>query len=131
MFSYGQTKYLGALWISDLARKHPEFKFVTVSPGGTQGTEVARDMPAIMRFINDKIAMPFIMPMLGLCHSLEKGAKRLVDGAYDTSLQNGHFYASAEKTLTGPLVDQSEISSDFSNPSYQNIANEAIHRFIS
>jgi NAD(P)-dependent dehydrogenase (short-subunit alcohol dehydrogenase family) len=131
MSSYGQIKYLGALWISDLARKHPELKFVTVSPGGTRGTEVAKDMPAIMKFINDKIAMPFIMPMLGLSHSLEKGAKRLVDGAYETSLQNGHFYASAENTLTGPLVDQSEICSDFSNLNYQNIANEAIHRFIS
>ena len=131
MFSYGQIKYLGALWMSDLARKHPELKFVTVSPGATQGTEVAKDMPAIMRFVNDKVAMPFIMPLLGLSHSLQKGAKRLIDGAYEPSLENGHFYASAENTLTGPLVDQSEISSDFSNVNYQAKAAEAIHRFLS
>jgi NAD(P)-dependent dehydrogenase (short-subunit alcohol dehydrogenase family) len=131
MTSYAQVKYLGALWMSDLAHQHAELKFVTVSPGATQGTDVAKDMPAILRFINDKVAMPLIMPLLGLSHSLQKGAKRLIDGAYEPSLKSGHFYASAENTLTGPLVDQSEISSDFSNASYQAKATEAIHRFLS
>ena len=37
---------------------------------------------------------------------------------------------SAAGKLKGPMVDQSEILPDFANSSYQDHANEAIHRFI-
>ena len=40
------------------------------------------------------------------------------------------FYASAANTITGPLVDQADIFSDLANLSFQDHANEAIHRFI-
>ena len=40
------------------------------------------------------------------------------------------FYASAANTITGPLVDQADIFPDLANPSFQDHANEAIHRFI-
>ena len=40
------------------------------------------------------------------------------------------FYASAANTITGPLVDQADIFSDLGNLSFQDHANEAIHRFI-
>jgi hypothetical protein len=40
------------------------------------------------------------------------------------------FYASAANKLTGPLVDQADIFPDLANPSFQDNANEAIHRFI-
>ena len=130
-YSYGQVKYLGALWMSDLARKHPELRFITVSPGATRGTNLSKDLPRVLRFINDYIAMPILLRLFGLSHSLETGARRLVDGAYDSSFENGHFYASAEGTLSGPLVDQSAICSDFGDPVYQEKANEAIHRFLS
>ena len=40
------------------------------------------------------------------------------------------FYASAANTLKGPLVDQADIFPDLANPSFQDHANEAIHRFI-
>lgn len=129
-YSYGQVKYLGALWMSDLARKHPELRLITVSPGATRGTNVSKDLPAVLRFINDYIAMPILLRLFGLSHGLETGARRLVDGAYDSWLENGHFYASAENTLSGPLVDQSTICSDFGDPVYQEKANEAIHRFL-
>ena len=46
---YGQVKYLGALWMSDLARRHPDLRLLTVSPGNTAGTDVFRDMPPIVR----------------------------------------------------------------------------------
>jgi hypothetical protein len=52
-------------------------------------------------------------------HSLEAGAKRIVDGLSDSSLQGGNFYASSEKVLTEPLVDQSHIFANFGDPTYR------------
>ena len=40
------------------------------------------------------------------------------------------FYASAANTLKGPLVDQADIFPDLANSTFQDHANEAIHRFI-
>jgi hypothetical protein len=40
------------------------------------------------------------------------------------------FYASAANKLKGPLVDQTDIFPDLANPSFQDHANEAIHRFV-
>jgi hypothetical protein len=70
------------------------------------------------------------MPTLGLAHKLDVGAKRLLDGVTDPALSSGVFYASAANTLKGPLVDQTGTFPDFSNLSFQDHANEAIHRFI-
>ena len=70
------------------------------------------------------------MPHLGIAHSLDVGSKRLVDGVTDPTLSSGVFYASAANTITGPLVDQADIFPDLANPSFQDHANEAIHRFI-
>ncbi len=70
------------------------------------------------------------MPTLGISHKLEDGAKRLVDGVTDPNLSSGVFYASAANKLKGPLVDQADIFPDLANPTFQDHANEAIHRFI-
>jgi len=70
------------------------------------------------------------MPNLGISHELEVGSKRLVDGVTDPKLSSGVFYASAAGKLKGPLVDQASIFPDLANPSFQDHANEAIHRFI-
>jgi hypothetical protein len=40
------------------------------------------------------------------------------------------FYASGANTLTGPLFDQADFLPALANPSFQDNANEAIHRFI-
>ncbi|HEX2744256.1 MAG TPA: hypothetical protein VHN16_07625 [Streptosporangiaceae bacterium] len=70
------------------------------------------------------------MPALGLSHSLETGAGRLVDGITDPALRSGVFYASAASTVTGPVADQADIFPDLRSPSFQDHANQAIHRFI-
>jgi len=74
--------------------------------------------------------MPILMPLMGLSHSLEKGAKRFVEGINNKKFESGIFYASKENVLTGDVIDQSIIFSDLKNISYQDNANEAIHRFI-
>ena len=124
--AFGQAKYIGALWMAYMARQHPDRRFITVSPGNTTGTQAPRDLPLPMR-----VAAKYVMPALGLAHKLDVGAKRLVDGVTDTTLSSGTFYASAANSLTGPMVDQSELLPDLTNPAFQDHANEAIHRYIS
>jgi len=124
--AFAQAKYIGALWMAYLARQHPDRRFVTVSPGNTTGTQAASDLPLPMR-----IAAKYVMPTLGLSHKLDVGAKRLVDGVTDPTLSSGVFYASAANKLTGPMVNQADFLPNLANPSFQDHANEAIHRFIS
>ncbi|WP_155206895.1 SDR family NAD(P)-dependent oxidoreductase [Xanthovirga aplysinae] len=127
---YGWVKYGGTLWISHMARKHPHIKFISMSPGGTRGTEGMTDLPFLKRILFKYIGMPIFMPLMGLSHKLSKGAQRFVDGISNEALNSGVFYASKENVLTGPVVDQSTIWQDLKNESYQDNANEAIHRFI-
>ena len=123
--AFGQAKYIGALWMGYLARTHPDRRFLTVSPGNTTGTQAASGLPLPMR-----VAAKYVMPTLGLAHKLDVGAKRLVDGVTDPTLSSGAFYASAANKLNGQMVDQAEFVPGVANPSFQDNANEAIHRFI-
>ena len=124
--AFGQVKYIGALWMAYLARQHPDHRFITVSPGGTTGTQAANDMALPLR-----MAAKYVMPALGITHKLDVGARRLVDGVTDPTLTSGMFYASPANKVSGPLVNQADIFPDLANPSFQDHANEAIHRFIS
>ena len=123
--AFGQVKYIGALWMAYLARQYPDRRFITVSPGNTTGTQAADGLALPLR-----VAAKYVMPHLGISHKLDVGARRLVDGVTDPALSSGVFYASAANTMTGPLVDQADIFPDLANPSFQDHANEAIHRFI-
>jgi NAD(P)-dependent dehydrogenase (short-subunit alcohol dehydrogenase family) len=123
--AYGQAKLLGILWMASLARQYLDRKFVSVSPGNTTGTEAPDDLALPFR-----IAAKYVMPHLGISHNLDVGAKRLVDGVTDPTLSSGVFYASAAKKMKGPLVNQTDIFPDLADPSFQDNANEAIHRFI-
>ena len=123
--AFGQVKYIGALWMAYLARQYPDRRFITVSPGNTTGTQAADGLALPLR-----IAAKYVMPHLGISHKLDVGARRLVDGVTDPTLSSGVFYASAANTMTGPLVDQADIFPDLANPSFQDHANQAIHRFI-
>ncbi len=128
--AYGQVKYLAALWMAATARRYPNLQLLTVSPGSTRGSEVARDAPLPLRLLLKYVLMPMVFPLFGLVHDLEVGAKRLIDGLLDPALKSGRFYASKADTLSGPMVDQSESFPDLANPLYQDHANEAVHRFI-
>ena len=128
--AYGQVKYLGALWMSALARRHPDLRLLTVSPGNTAGTDALRDMGPLTRAVMNHFLLPYVLPALGRGHQLETGARRLVAGVTDDRLRSGVFYASAANKVTGPLVDQSEIVADFKEPVIQQHAYEAIHRFV-
>ena len=122
---YGQVKLIGILWMAHLARQYPDRRFVSVSPGNTTGTQAPDDLAWPFR-----MAAKRVMPHLGISHTLDVGAKRLVDGVTDPKLASGKFYASPAKRLKGAVVDQTDIFPDLADPVFQDHANEAIHRFI-
>lgn len=129
--TYSMTKYLGTLWMSAMARKHPNLRCVTVSPGQTHGTNLYEDSSPFLKFVMTKIANP-IQALLGASHSVEVGAKRYVDVLMDEkseAYKNGACYASA-KGAAGPMSDQTSFTEDFQNEEFQDHANEALHRFI-
>jgi NAD(P)-dependent dehydrogenase (short-subunit alcohol dehydrogenase family) len=130
MQAYGYVKYTAALWMSSEARKNPNIRFITMSPGFTSGTAVMNDLPPSKRFMFKYIMLPIVAPLKGMVHKLEKGAKRFVDGINNESLISGVFYASKAKKLVGPVIDQSSIFPDLNNATYQDNASAAIHRFI-
>jgi len=109
--------------------KYPGVRLITVSPGSTDGTVVMNDLPEIMKFMFNKIGKR-IMPMFGLLHKLEFGAKRYVDGINDAQFEGGHFYASEKPILTGSIVDHGTIFTDIDNQKIQDNAFQAIHQFI-
>ena len=128
--AYGQVKLVGALWLASVARRHPELRFITMSPGNTSGTDVARDLPPPVRLLMRYLLVPVVMPLLGIVQSVEKGAARLVEALDDPDLKSGAFYASRADALTGPVVDQSTIMPEIAQPAFQDNASEAVHRFL-
>jgi NAD(P)-dependent dehydrogenase (short-subunit alcohol dehydrogenase family) len=131
MVAFGQVKYLGAMWMSSVARKNPELRFIAVSPGNTSGTDASNHLPLPLKLLIQYIMYPVVFPLFGMVHDLETGAGRIVSVATDTSFKSGRFYASPAGKLTGPLVDQSTIRPEMNNETYQENANRAVHQFIS
>ncbi len=128
--AYGQVKLVAALWLASVARRHPDLRFITMSPGNTSGTDVGRDLPAPLRLLMRHLLMPVVMPMLGIVQPVEKGAARLVRALDDPELKSGVFYASRADALTGPVVDQSTILPELARADYQDNAYAAIQRFM-
>ncbi|MDW5595175.1 SDR family NAD(P)-dependent oxidoreductase [Conexibacter stalactiti] len=128
--AYAQAKYVGALWIGAMARRHPHLRFATVSPGGTAGTRIGQDMPALQRLVFERVVMGPVGARLGLAHPLSVGTARLTTAVLDPSFDGGRFYGSGARSLTGPLVDQATIFGDLAVVAFQDSADAAIHRFL-
>lgn len=129
--AYAYVKYAETMWALSMARRYPRLKVVAVSPGNTKGTQAAESLPPPMRFMLNYVMMPIIFPLMGdMVHTLDVGAKRFVDALSEDRYKSGVFYASKEGKLSGEMVDQSTFFTDLNNTSFQDNANEAIHRFI-
>src|SRR6201989_536223 len=129
--AYGYVKYAATMWMLSMARKYPDLKFVVMSPGNTKGTLAPDSLPPAMKFMLKYLMMPVVFPLIGgMVHSLDVGAKRFVDGISDDRYKSGVFYASKEGKLSGDVVDQSTFFTPLRNTTFQDNANEAIHRFI-
>ncbi|MGF1733432.1 SDR family NAD(P)-dependent oxidoreductase [Photobacterium kasasachensis] len=125
---YGTIKLTGALWMASMSRQHPHLRFVTMSPGGTTGTNGMSDLPFLKKLFFKYVGGLF-MPMLGMMHSVDKGAKRYLDGLFDPRFESGHFYASQAGSPTGPVVDQLTIEPSLGNITAQDNARLAIQQF--
>jgi len=124
---YGPIKYMAALWMSSIARLHPDIRFVTMSPGGTKGTDALSALPLGKRVMFKLMFQ--VMSLLGKVHKVEVGAKRFVDGLMDESFKTGVFYGS-KSGITGPLVDQGTLFAPLNNKLFQDNAYQAIQKFI-
>ena len=127
---YGYVKYAATLWMSSMARKHKGIRFISMSPGATQGTAVMNDLKGIQKIMFKYIGMPVLMPLLGMVHKLEKGASRYVKAINDETLKSGAFYASGANKLVGPVTEQGPFMESLYNEVFQDNANQAIHKFI-
>ncbi|MEO0602043.1 MAG: short-chain dehydrogenase, partial [Myxococcota bacterium] len=116
-------------WISAMARRYPDIRFVSVSPGATTGTNAADQVGAFQRFLFTKVFFP-LFTLLGRAHGLEVGAKRYVDVLTDATYESGRFYASAWPSTSGKLVDQASIWDDLANETYQDNAHASLRRFL-
>ena len=129
MDAYAASKYAGALWIGSMARRHPSIRFVTMCPGGTNGTNGSDSMQGFQRIFVKYIGKP-LMVAFGMMHNVETGAARYINALTDENYKSGVFYASAAGEMIGDVVDQTIILSDFANEDFQDNAYEAIHRFL-
>lgn len=124
---YGSVKLIGALWMSAMAKQYSGVRFVTMSPGGTKGTNALNSLPVGKKLMFK--AMLSVMSWLGKVHTVEVGAKRFVDALTDHRYETGVFYGS-EKGISGKLSDQSMHFSELSNVKYQQNAYQAIQQFL-
>jgi len=85
--AYAQVKYIGALWMGAMARAQPELRFVTVSPGGTRGTGISREMNPILRFVFDRVMMGVVAK--NITHTVGTGAARLTAARRLRSSESG------------------------------------------
>ena len=126
---YGTIKLTGALWMASMSRQYPHLRFVTMSPGGTTGTNGMDDLPFLKKLFF-KYVGGLLMPMFGMMHSVETGARRYVDGLLNPRFESGRFYASHSGSPTGPVVDQVTIDASLGNVNAQNNAYRAIHQLV-
>lgn len=127
MQTYSYAKLVATLWMGAMARQHPYIRFVTMSPGGTAGTAGFDDLPLVKRIIFKHVG-GVLMPLFGMMHSVEAGAKRYLDGLLNPEFKTGHFYASKAGYPTGPVVDQASIDATLSDITTQDNANQALRQ---
>lgn len=130
LHAYAYVKFLGAAWMAAVARRHPDLRFLTMSPGNTAGTSALNDSGFLARTLGARVVFPYVAPMFGLAHSLSTGAQRMVDAIGNPTLATGTFYASHAKTLTGPVIDQADIYPALGNRVFQDRALHAIEQFL-
>lgn len=126
--SYGPIKYMGAMWMAAMARRYADIRFVTMSPGGTKGTNALNSLPFFKKLMFQSMLQ--LMSLFGKVHTADVGAKRFVDALTDTSYQSGKFYGS-QKGISGPIIDQASLFSPLNNQAFQDNAYQAIQRFVS
>ncbi len=130
MKGYQLVKYIATLYMSSLARKYPDYKFISMSPGAVPGTSIADNSPIMFKIMWNKI-YPIMIALFGVGHKIDKGAERFLDAITNDRYRSGRFYASKESKFTGEIVDQFQILPALANVDSQDNAYKAVHKFLS
>ncbi|KNC75948.1 hypothetical protein SARC_11534, partial [Sphaeroforma arctica JP610] len=128
--AYAYTKAIAALYMSSLARKHPECHIVTDSPGMTSGTNIGNLNP-VVKFVAQSMVMPQLK-LVGYSHPVDKGALGYTNALYNRGSANvasGTFLASKKNKLSGPVVE-STFAPQFGDQKLQDDALDAVHDLI-
>ncbi|KNC75950.1 hypothetical protein SARC_11536 [Sphaeroforma arctica JP610] len=129
--AYAYTKAIAALYISSLARKHPELHIVTASPGMTSGTNLGSLHPTL-KVVAQNVFLP-LLRLFGYSHPVDEGALRYINALFkrgNANVASGTFLASKQHQTTGLVEDQSTFALQFGDKKLQDDAFDAVHEVI-
>lgn len=133
MNTYGNSKLIGGLWLSTLAKENPNIYFCSISPGGCADTNVYKDCPPPMSFLMNLKATKWLTEGMGLCHPVEGAAKRYVKAVCDEkfmenfpsgSVVGGPYWRICRSD--GALFDQSAFSGYYMDEELQKEASRVV-----
>ena len=87
---------MGALWMSAMARRHPDVRFITMSPGSNH-REQKGSIPYHLLGSTLMKGMMRVMLMLGKVHNVEVGAKRYLEGLFNHSYTEAEAFTPVKK----------------------------------
>jgi len=100
---YATAKVMTVWWAAVLSSKLPKGMTVNaISPGNIATTGFTRNLGFVMRKVMPAVAKT-LGKLMGMTHSIEKGAERYLTGAQFDDKTTGLFFASPKKKLAGKL----------------------------
>ena len=132
-FMYAATKGLATLYFAAYARRNPAYKVLTVSPGGTLGTNAlqSKSIPWYGKIIVKLLWL--VAYYLSRFQVLEQGAKKYVDAVTgDCDMYPSGTFLACSVDLAGPLCDQAAFPGglQYSDVKKQEAAYEALQRYL-
>ena len=134
--AYGSSKTIGGLWLSQLAKEHPNVYFATVSPGGTLESGAMGHSVWPLNVIASSPIAGAMFRWLGAVHSKEDCVKRYVTALtqddFPSRFPSGSVLGSPSSIFpfyigaAGPLTNQKDIYPVFADPDLQEEAARAV-----
>ena len=119
MNAIGVSKLASALIVEKMAKLNDRNEYLWFSPGLTHGTNGLAEMPAIKRFVMEKV-MFGISGLLGFSQSPKQGAKKYVDALVGKIGSNGDVLGAPEGKVLGKISNQKPMNSSLTNESIIN-----------
>lgn len=127
--TYSWAKFVGTIYFSSIARKEKDYRFVSVTPGMTTGTNLVNDLGFFQRTMFFLLSP--LVKLFGMSHDTDAGAQRYIDVIYmPEKYENGKFYGSKGNKLTGEMGDQTSFFEALGNETYQDNAYAAVQEFL-
>ena len=114
----GNSKFISALLVKELAEKFPEHEYVWFSPGLTAGTKGLRGVAPVKRFMMERIGFP-MMQLFGLAQGPVQAAHKFTDSLDGKHGRSGDLIGAPEGKTIGALVDQTPMNTGFTNHAFR------------